>query len=233
MEQWLDVIILAAIAGFVLFRLYSTLGTRHGEERSRSAANPLMPQAGQAERMPTPLGGDSRPTAPASAPDVPVWQTVSTGTPEGLSLGEGLRRIAAADTGFEEKRFREGARSAWTMVVDGFHKGDMNAIRPFLAADIAAAFDGAVEARRSSGHRYVAEVRQLKDIDLLQAWLDGPDALIRVRFRSDQVHAQFDADGTLLSGNPDEAVEVDDVWTFRRDTRSRDPNWLLVETDSE
>jgi len=28
-------------------------------------------------------------------------------------------------------------------------------------------------------------------------------------------------------------VQTRDLWTFRRDTNSRDPNWLLVETDEE
>jgi predicted lipid-binding transport protein (Tim44 family) len=26
-------------------------------------------------------------------------------------------------------------------------------------------------------------------------------------------------------------VSTQDIWTFSRDVRSRDPNWLLVETD--
>jgi len=39
-----------------------------------------------------------------------------------------------------------------------------------------------------------------------------------------------DADGTVIDGNPDQTVEVTDIWTFSRNTRATDPNWALVET---
>jgi predicted lipid-binding transport protein (Tim44 family) len=34
----------------------------------------------------------------------------------------------------------------------------------------------------------------------------------------------------VLEGDPVTIREVTDVWTFERDARSRDPNWLLVAT---
>ena len=41
------------------------------------------------------------------------------------------------------------------------------------------------------------------------------------------------ADGQIIDGNPNEVQKVIDLWTFRRDTKSSDPNWLLVKTESE
>lgn len=232
MGQSLELIILAVIAGAVLFRLYATLGTRHGEERTRSVANPLVQRPpNAADRIPTPLVGEAR-GRPEAASDEPAWQSVSTGSPEGLSLGEGLRRVAAADPSFQEKTFRDGAMSAWTMIVGAFYKGDVSGVQPYLAPDVYEAFQSAIAAQRSGETRSVSEVRQLKDGDLLQAWVDGPSTVVRVRFRSDQLHYQLDGAGNVVAGSRDEAVEVEDIWTFKRDTRSRDPNWLLVETDS-
>ena len=40
-----------------------------------------------------------------------------------------------------------------------------------------------------------------------------------------------DAEGELVAGSMSDAVPTHDVWTFRRDLGSKDPNWLLVDTD--
>jgi predicted lipid-binding transport protein (Tim44 family) len=40
-------------------------------------------------------------------------------------------------------------------------------------------------------------------------------------------------DGSIVDGDPDHPVEKTDYWTFARDTRSADPNWVLVATSSE
>jgi predicted lipid-binding transport protein (Tim44 family) len=37
----------------------------------------------------------------------------------------------------------------------------------------------------------------------------------------------------IADGNPNEVLKVIDLWSFRRDVQSRDPNWLLVKTESE
>jgi predicted lipid-binding transport protein (Tim44 family) len=34
----------------------------------------------------------------------------------------------------------------------------------------------------------------------------------------------------VIDGDPDKVVQIDDVWTFTRDIRSRDPNWKLSAT---
>ena len=38
--------------------------------------------------------------------------------------------------------------------------------------------------------------------------------------------------GVIIDGNADKVVDMIDVWTFARDTSSRDPNWLLVATEA-
>ena len=41
-----------------------------------------------------------------------------------------------------------------------------------------------------------------------------------------------DKNGTIVDGNPDKVADITDIWTFARDTTSRDPNWKLVGTGS-
>jgi predicted lipid-binding transport protein (Tim44 family) len=65
---------------------------------------------------------------------------------------------------------------------------------------------------------------------VVEADLQGRTALITVRFVSHQVNVTTAADGSVVDGDPAQAVEVVDLWTFARDVQARDPNWMLVET---
>ena len=40
-----------------------------------------------------------------------------------------------------------------------------------------------------------------------------------------------DTEGNVIAGSLSDAVETHDVWTFEREIRSSDPNWILVDTD--
>ena len=51
--------------------------------------------------------------------------------------------------------------------------------------------------------------------------------------RDAAVGHEFQGDGQVVAGSLSDAVQTRDTWTFRRDTGSRDPNWLLIETDEE
>ena len=66
--------------------------------------------------------------------------------------------------------------------------------------------------------------------EVVGAEMRGKDARVTVRFKSEQINLLRDAEGKVLEGDPQTAVEVVDLWTFERDTTSQDPNWTLVET---
>ncbi len=69
--------------------------------------------------------------------------------------------------------------------------------------------------------------------DVAGASLQGSEAVVTVRFVSEQINVLRNADGQIVDGNPNEVQKVVDLWTFRRDTKSSDPNWLLIKTESE
>ena len=60
---------------------------------------------------------------------------------------------------------------------------------------------------------------------------DGRMARIAVLFVADIAAVTRDKDGNVIAGSLDDAIESRDVWTFSRNTASKDPNWILDETD--
>jgi len=65
------------------------------------------------------------------------------------------------------------------------------------------------------------------------ASLERSIAFVTVRFEADIAAVTRNKDGEVVAGSMTDAVQTRDLWTFRRDIASRDPNWLLVETDEE
>ncbi len=144
------------------------------------------------------------------SPPAPVAQPVpATADAAPPTANKGLMEIQLADRSFDAARFVGGAQQAYTMIVDAFAKGDRDTLRPLLAPDVMTAFDGAIEGRSEPP----PPLTKLLDAKIVGAVLDGRQAEITVAFT-----AEFDA------------APVTDVWTFARDVKSRDPNWLLVTT---
>ncbi len=221
----LDILVLAMIAAFVLFRLWSTLGRRTGHERSPEARpDPLPgPSAEPAARQADPIeiGGPAR-RAPVQVQPAPA---------DG-PLARAVADIQAADRGFEVEAFLQGAVQAHEMIVEAFARNDRASLRPFLGDAVFEAFDAVMRERDAKGARgEVVFVRQGAP-RLQGARLTGRTARLDVRFESEIVSSVKDRDGRVIEGSDTAVRTVVDLWGFERDVRSPDPNWKLVDTDT-
>jgi predicted lipid-binding transport protein (Tim44 family) len=94
-----------------------------------------------------------------------------------------------------------------------------------------AGFNAAIDARIAAGETIDARLIRIEEARIIGASLEDRVARITVRFRADVASVTRDADGNVVAGSLDDAIETHDRWTFRRDLTSRDPDWLLDETD--
>lgn len=223
---FIEIVIFAMIAAFLVYRLRSVLGRRHGEERQRP--NPF--QAPPARNGQATADNVVHLPERERTTDLPASGTAVAGGDEPQSLAASLAQIRAADPAFDEKGFLEGARAAFGMIVDAFARGDTAALRPLLSDDVYDNFAGAIRERQQAGQTLETRVEQIREADVIEARLDGRTAFLTIKFVSDQMNVTRSSDGSVVDGDPDKVVENVDLWTFARNTRSRDPNWALVET---
>lgn len=217
--QYLDIVLFAVIAGFLILRLRSVLGRRTGNERPprRGPFAPPKTEGAAENVVPMPRG---RPAvgAPQSNGSLPP------GTP--------LSRIKSADPRFDEAAFLAGARSAFEIIVNAFAKGDTAALQPLLSDAVYKSFADAIRARQSQHETLQTNLLTIKSVELSDAEVEDGTAFVTVKFVSDQTNATRAADGSVVDGDPERVVEKTDLWTFSRALRSRDPNWTLVATHS-
>jgi len=221
-----EIVILAMIAAFLGLRLYSVLG-RRAEHEEEPIAGRFDPRRGAAN---TP-----RVAAPSKSDDS---STSGTATPRPRELPaappaveRGLREIGTADRRFDAFAFLDGARGAYRMVLEAYWAGNKDELRHLCDADVYEGFAAAIDARAEAGETLNNRLIRIEDSNITAAGLDGNMARVTVRFRSDIAAVTRDADGTVIAGSLDDAIEAVDIWTFSRNITSADPDWLLDETD--
>jgi predicted lipid-binding transport protein (Tim44 family) len=221
--QYFDIIIFAMIAAFLVLRLRGVLGRRTGTEKPREFATRLSIKRDAATDNVVSLPDPAR-TRDELAP-VPVG-------PRAASPEAGIAQIRAGDPGFDPNGFVQGARGAFEIIVHAFAAGDTATLRPLLSDEVYERFAEAIRQRIAAKETHETQLVSIKTAEIDEAELNGRTAFVTVKFISDQINVTRAADGTVVDGEPDHVVEKTDFWTFARNTRSQDPNWLLVATRS-
>jgi predicted lipid-binding transport protein (Tim44 family) len=227
-------IIFLALAVFIFLRLRSVLGQRTGSERPPyDRAAPNVVQRTQDNNNVVPMPGaviDQAPLAP-SADVAPAdrWKDVAE---PGSPLAAGLDAIAAHDSSFDPRHFISGARSAYEMIVLAFANGDRRSLKDLLSSEVYDSFEAVIKDREKHEQKTETRFVSIDKAELVSAEARDRAAQLTVRFVSQMISVTRDKAGTIVDGNPDKVADITDVWTFARDTTSRDPNWKLVGTGS-
>jgi predicted lipid-binding transport protein (Tim44 family) len=213
------IVILALVALFIGLRLYSVLGERTGHEQ-QPILKPADPEAVVEPRVARPSvaqpvindGGDLAylPTA-----------------------GPGVRSLLAADPTFDVARFLEGAKSAYQMVLEAYWKGDAAGLRSYVDDHVFETFSGAIKQREKDGLVLDNRLVNVEQALITEASAERDVAVVTVRFEADIAAVTRNKEGEVVAGSLSDAVQTRDLWTFKRQIGSRDPNWLLIETDEE
>jgi len=217
-QQYFDIILFAMVAAFLVLRLRSVLGRRTGNERRRDLfiRRPRpAPQNG-----PTNVDPSVAAVSPASSGSSPD------------TVAEGLNQIYRADPSFDPGPFLVGARTAFEMIVSAFARGDKAALQPLLSEEVFRQFASAIDDRVAAREVLETRILRLDSADIAEAELFGQTAQITVKLVSQQINVTRAMDGSIVDGDPEHSSEKTDNWTFARDTRSDNPNWVLVATSS-
>ena len=191
--EYIDIILLAMIAGFIFLRLRGILGKRTGFE-----GNPPS----QFEKV-----------------------LNNTQTEKKVIIKENFDDEA-------QKEFIKGAKIAYETIITDFSDNDNKLIasKPLLSKKIYNQFEEALNERSKRGHfaeiTFIgvnsAKIKEHKKIDKILN--------VTVDFVSEVITCIKDKDKKIISGSPEKIKKIYDTWVFSRDTRSKNPNWQLVDT---
>ncbi|MBB6465954.1 putative lipid-binding transport protein (Tim44 family) [Aminobacter lissarensis] len=218
----------------IFFQLRNVLGRRTGNERPpfdpyTAARNKPQDANGKPENV---VSLPQRKRV-AGEPAEDAYVAIDAFAKPGTDLNKGLRAIKDADASFEPKGFVEGAKMAYEMIVMAYADGDRKTLKNLLSREVFDGFVAAIADREGRSEKIQSSFVGIDKADIVSAEMKGGEAHVTLRIVSELISATRDKAGEVIDGDPETVAEVKDVWTFARDTRSRDPNWKLVATEEE
>jgi len=228
------------VAALIFLNLRSVLGKRTGSEKPpydpftrKDAERPAPTASDDGKVITLPRRTTSAAPADISAPVDSRYEEIDNFAAPGTELNSGLRKIFDIDSSFNPKQFVEGARAAYEMIVMAFAEGDRKTLKNLLSNEVYEGFNSAITEREKAGEKVKSTFVGIEKADMTAAAIEGTEVTITMKVVSQLISATYNSAGEIVDGNADTVAEVKDQWTFARDTRSRDPNWKLVSTQSE
>lgn len=219
-------------AVIVFIQLRAVLGKRTGHERPPHDQIAHRDEAHEQEGLDDPkVVTLPRRGREAAEPD--AFAAIDAYAEPGTDLNRGLRDVSAADPSFNPEEFVKGATMAYEMIVSAYADGDRKTLKSLLSREVFDGFVAAIDDREARGETVRSNFVGIDKANIIQAEMKEAEANVTLRIISQLISATLDKDGEVIEGDLVEVTDVNDVWTFARDTRSRDPNWRLIATEAD
>ena len=191
--EYVDIILLAMIAGFIFLRLRGILGRRTGNKENLDAK---FSSNFQAEKI----------------------------------LKEKLNKF-----NFDEEAkndFLKGAKIAYETIITNFANGNLKNIKSLLDKKVFDQFNEAIQDRKDKGYISNTTFIGINSASIKEHQTNNSILEVTVDFVSEIISCIKDKDNKILSGDPQKIKKVYDTWKFSKDIRSKNLNWLLIDTQT-
>jgi len=189
--EYIDIILLAMIAGFIFLRLRGILGKKTGHEENLDSS---------------------------FSHDLPTKEILKN-------------KLNLSNFDQEAKEnFLKGAKIAYETIIIAFASGNLKNIRSLLGKKVFDQFSEAVKARENEGHISETTFIGVNSASIKEHKKINNILEVTVDFVSEIISCVKDKNNKILSGDTNKVKKVFDTWKFSKDSRSSNPNWLLIDT---
>ena len=138
--------------------------------------------------------------------------------------------INKIDPTFNEKEFLKGAQNFFEMVIDCFVKGNLSNVTNYIDDKLIKNFQSVIDERNEDNETLKIEIIEMKSIKIKEVKSVEDLIKISVVFETEQIKVLKDKKGKIIDGDPKNTILVKDLWTFEKRVQSDNLNWRLVET---
>ena len=229
---FMDLVILAIITAYIFYRLSKNLG-KIDEEEKHEIHKKLLERKKQIEEILNRVQQNS--PAQARNQEEKIIGASSTMQKEFGDLNqatqENLTKIFEV-CNISYEFFINGAKMAFEMIINAFSKDDIETLKILLSEKIFQGFNSAIEDRKTKEHKLTTNLISINKVEILSAMLIENQASIVVKIISKQINYISDKEQKIIEGTKEEIAEITDIWTFKKDVKSPNPNWLISATSS-
>ena len=205
---YLDILIFAIIAVFLVFRLKNMLGTKTDSSDLQTKDEINKNNSSNV------ISIDTKNSKVSDKIDI---ETI---------------KIKEIDNTFDKNDFLSGSQVFFKMVLDGFVNGDLDKVKEFIKPSVFKNFKLAIDERIKEKESLIIDIKSTNKIDILSSKITKTAININVVFETFQIKALKDKGDNVIDGDTNNEILVKDVWVFERKINNDNPNWTLVETKS-
>ena len=202
---YIDILIFAVIAIFLIFRLKNILGTKTGFEETSVSEKTHDKQFTNV----VPIKSNKK-----SIDDLE------------------LKKILKIDPNFNINDFLSGSTNFFKMVLESFVSGNLENIKNFTKPSVFKSFKSAVDERNREQETLIINLKSIKENKITKTTITKSSIKLNVIFESFQIRALMDKNDEIIDGNSENEILVRDEWVFERKIKDNNPNWTLIETKS-
>ena len=219
-----QIIVLAAVAFFLFWRLRSVLGSRQGFEKLNKNVNKKTKSSKINSNS-----DDKIIDLKSNNIDEEIADYVDENSEQFKILSE-LKKL---EDGWQVSHFVSGAKLAYEEILMAFENGDLSKIKKLSSKDVFTAFKEVIDDRNQKGLQVEAIFGGVRDIRIKDVKLNKKnlEANITMVFQCDITYSIKDKNDKIIEGGPDKVKKQKDVWTFSRKMNSDIPNWYLTKTE--
>ena len=206
---YLDILIFAIIAVFLIFRLKNILGTKTGFEDSSFNKNKTENNI-------------------AKVVSIDTKKTTQSNDKENKET----LKIKEIDKTFDHIQFIEGSQIFFKMILDAFVEGNLDKVKEFIKPSVLKNFNFAINERNKESETLIINLKIINKTEIFSSEINKTVLRISVLFESFQIKALKDKDNNLIDGDLNKEILVKDIWVFERKINYSNPNWTLIETKS-
>ena len=216
---YIDIIILAMIAIFIINRLRNALGKKTGNEsdivekftQKRTEFKESEPDdisKGQNKRKPVDRKHHSDP-----------------------KINKSINEILKIEPNFDPSSFCNGAKKAFEYILTEYCKDNIKSLEKLVSKNILSSFSAQIKERQKKSEKLEITVISIKEPAIKNIAVQKNKAIIKLFFASEQVQLTKDKNDKVIEGDSNQILSIAENWTFSKDMKSKDPNWTLEEIE--
>lgn len=214
---YFDILILAMIAVFILNRLRNVLGKKTGEEPNRNRELHLNEKDYN-----------------ESKPDKETHKNGEVNKKDNLiifhedkKINRSLNEIRKLESKFDTEDFLDKAKKAFEFILKAYSKNNLKSLETLLDKELFLEYKKDITLRIKKKQFFEITIIGVKKPVIVDSKIKDKDAQIAVKYQSEQIHVTKNSSGEIIEGDVNQILTIQEIWTFSRKLKSRNPNWSL------
>ena len=219
---YIDILILAMIAVFIINRLRNVLGKKTGNESD------IVEKFTQRKNAFKESEPDSISDEKVTKLDHNIKKTFHSNK----KINSVINEIIKIDNNFEINSFFEGAKKAFEFILTEYSSNNLKVLEKLVNKNIYKEFENQINLRTNKNEELVITVISVKNPEIKSVNLEKKyTAYFKLLFESEQVQLTKNSKGEIIDGDSNQILQIKEIWTFSKNLKSNDPSWILEEIE--